>query len=118
MRYAWLKGLMIGGVLGAATSASLYESYFFCLPGFWLAIAFDFDRSCGIWGCDLEPVIAWNFAAFIMPGLAIGLAIDRFKHLKYRWPRCRSCGYNMSFNTTGFCPICETRVPSEHRDRS
>ncbi len=65
----------------------------------------------------LPPILATIVfcSLFLLPPIAGGLAsrwvFRRFKsEIRYLPRRCRSCGYNLTANTTGRCPECGTQI--------
>jgi hypothetical protein len=75
--------------------------YGFCMPD-----------SCAVWGARAYILPLW------MPFLvaaSVTLVFFRWDRRRVSPESCRSCGYNLTANSSGICPECGATVPAEQR---
>lgn len=71
---------------------------------------------CGIWafvhfpGAAMKVILATLLVAFVMTILACFSFLKYQRRATFARGFCRSCGYNLTGNTSGKCPECGQRL--------
>ena len=66
----------------------------------------------GSWGAHDETQLVLYPVLSLYALASVVTLVERWGRWKFRYPagHCRSCGYNLTANTTGVCPECGTTI--------